>query len=183
MPVSISRLKKLGTPRLDLAPGVYPAHIVGMVYPKESGGVSRRTYGEYLLQVHRGDSVCYVSTKPFDVSINEGSPLCKLLCGLTESNDCDELYKWLERNEYFKDGVFDECDFLGVPLLARVDRFNRRNSPNLTYNLVTGFLPIPETSEPELVTDRLIPYGFARPKKYELVKLDELDIDEAQSCQ
>jgi hypothetical protein len=179
MPVAINRIQKLGTPRLDLNPGAYPAHIVGMVYPKEANGECRRTFGESLLQVHKGDGVCYVATRPFDVSINEESPLCELLCGLTGAKDSDALYKWLEKNDYFNDGIFDECDFIGVPVMAQVERFTRRNDPTNTYNIVTGFAPIPESSEPKLNTTRLIPYGFARPNKYEIVKLDELDIDDA----
>lgn len=179
MPVALNRITKLGTPRLDLNPGAYPAHIVGMVYPKESNGVCRRTFGEYLLQVHKGDGVCYVATRPFDVSINADSPLCGLLCGLTGSRDTDHLYRWLQKNGYFKDDMFDECDFLGVPVLAQVERYTRRGDPNSTYNIVTGFAPIPENQEPELNTTRLIPYGFAKPSKYEIVKLDELDIDDA----
>ena len=179
MPVAINRINKLGTPRLDLNPGAYPAHIVGMIYPKEANGECRHTFGEFLLQVHKGDGVCYVATRPFDVSINEESPMCKLLCGLTGSKNSDELYAWLDDHGYFENDVFDECDFLGVPLLAQVERFSRRNDPANTYNIVTGFAPIPESSEPSLNTTRLIPYGFARPGKYEIVKLDELDIDDA----
>ena len=45
---------KLGTPKMDLAPGAYPAHIVAVVYPKEPNGTCRRTFGEFLLQVHKG---------------------------------------------------------------------------------------------------------------------------------
>ena len=179
MPVTINRINKLGTPRLDLAPGAYPAHIVGMVYPKEANGECRHTFGEYILQVHKDDCVCYLATRPFDVSINKHSPLCKLLCGLTGSKNGKELYGWLEKNGYFKDNIFDERDFIGVPLMAQVERFTRRDDASAAYNIVTGFAPIPESAVPTLNTDRLIPYGFARPNKYELVKLDELSIDEA----
>lgn len=179
MPVAVNRIGKLGTPRLDLAPGAYPAYIVGMIYPKESNGECRRTFGEYLLQVHKGDCVCYVATRPFDVSINEASPLYRLLCGLTGAKDRDELYRWLDSKGYFRNGVFDECDFIGVPVMASVERFSRRNDATATYNIVTGFAPIPSSAEPKLNTARLIPYGFARPNKYEIEKLDELDIDEA----
>lgn len=179
MPVAVNRIRKLGTPRLDLEPGAYPAHIVGMVYPKEVNGECRHTFGEYLLQVHKGDLVCYLATKPFDVSINEESPLSKLLQGLTGTKNSDELFKWLEGNGYFEDGVFDERDFIGVPLMAHVERFCRRTDATARYNVVTGFAPIPESAVPTLNTTRLIPYSFARPHKYELVKLDELSIDEA----
>lgn len=179
MPVAVNRIHKLGTPRIDLSPGAYPAHIVGMIYPKEANGECRHTFGEFLLQVYKDDLVCYVATRPFDVSINKESPLCGLLCGLTGAADSDSLYKWLESNGYFKTGTFNECDFLGVAVMARVERFARRNDPSNTYNIVSGFAPLPSSAEPPLNTSRLIPYGFARPAKYELVKLDELGVDEA----
>lgn len=179
MPVSLSRIKKLGTPRMDLPPGDYPAHIVAMVYPKEPGGECRQTFGEYVLQVHKGAGVCYIATKPFDISINEESHLYTLLAGLTGSHSSDELFDWLEDHEYFENDIFDECLFLGVAVMAHVERRTRMNDPSTAYNIVTGFSPLPPEMEPELNTSRLIPYGFARPNKYEIVKLDELDIDNA----
>jgi len=179
MPVSLNRIKKLGTPRLDLAPGDYPAHIVAMVYPKENNETCRRTFGEFVLQVHKGAGVCYVATKPFDISINEESYLYTLLSGLTGTSSSDELYDWLDDHGYFEDGMFDECNFLGVPVMARVERQLRNNDPSFAYNRVVGFAPLPEELEPELNTTRLIPYGFARPNKYEIEKLDELGIDNA----
>lgn len=179
MPVSVNRITKIGTPRMDLAPGAYPAHIVAMVYPKESNGECKRNRGEFLLQVHKGEGVCYVPTCPFDVSICEESPLYKLLCGLTGCSSSDSLYGWLSRHGYFKEGIFDECDFLGVPVLAQVERRSRRNDPSSSYNIVTGFAPISTSDEPELNTSRLIPYGFARLSKFEIEKLDELEIDNA----
>lgn len=179
MPVSLSRIQKLGTPRMDLPPGDYPAHIVAMVYPKEQDGSCRKTYGEYVLQVHKGAGVCYIATKPFDVSINEESHLYTLLAGLTGSKSPKQLYDWLEEHDYFVDDTFDECDFLGVSVMAHVERKNRMNDQAVAYNIVTGFSPIPDELEPELNTSRLIPYGFARPNRYEIVKLDELDVDNA----
>lgn len=178
MPVSIDKIKKISTPRLDLYPGVYPARIVAMVYSKKGNPRGKRVQGEYLLQVRAVDDVCYVATRPFTVSINEGSPLCGLLCGLTGTRGSDELFDWLDTNEYFKDGMFDECDFIGVPLMATIDRAARRGAPQMTYNVVTGFAPIAESVVPELDTNRLIPYSFARPDRYEIEKLPELDIDE-----
>lgn len=178
MPVNLKRIRKLATPRLDLAPGAYPAHIVAVVYPKENNGSCRRTYGEFLLQVHKGTGVCYVPTKVFDISINEQGIMYKLLSGLTGTRSSEELFKWLEKNGMLGEDVFDEAEFLGSPVLAQVDRVNRNSEQNAgTYNIVTGFAPLASNDEPDLVTDRLIPYGYARFDRYEIEKLPELDLD------
>lgn len=177
MPVSVNRIMKMGTPRIDLNPGTYPGIIVGVIYPKEKDGNCMYTRCEYLLQVHRGNDVCYVPTIPFDVSINEDSNLFELLSGLTGMKTAESLYKWLDDNDYFQDDTFDERDFLGCPVNAVVARRKHKNPPFHTYNIVTGFAPILETLEPELKTNRLIPCGFVNPKKYELEKLDELEVD------
>lgn len=184
MPVPVSRLMKLGTPRLDLPTGDYPAIIVAMVYPKETNGACNRTRGEYLLQVHNKEGmVCYVATKPFDISINESSPLYTLLCGLSNTHSPEQLFSWLERNDYFVDDMFDETAFLGAPVMAHVERREKRK-PNVPgpvkfYNLVTEFAPIDESREPTLNTGRLIPAGFGNNAKYVIEKLDELEVDEA----
>lgn len=177
MPVSIDRIMKMGTPRLDLQPGVYPGIIVGVVYPKEKDGSCEHDRGEFLLQIHRGNDICYVPTMPFAISINEDSPLFELLSGLTGISSADQLYEWLEDNGYFQDDTFDERDFMGVAVNATVARRTHRNPPNHPYNIVTGFAPIAVELEPELKTDRLIPYGFARANKYELEKMDGLEVD------
>lgn len=188
MPVSVKRIKKLGTPRIDVEPGAYPGIIVAMTYPKETNGDCRHTYGEYIVQLHipnRG--VCYAATLPFDVSINPASPLYGLLAGYSGCNSVDSLYKWLDANGYFTNGIFDERDFIGERIMAKVDRkfrkdFSadgdfRRDDPRNTYNIVTGFAPIPESAAPELNADRLIPYGLVKPGKYEIEKLSEIGVD------
>lgn len=178
MPVNLSRIMKLGTPKMDLAPGAYPAHIVAVVYPKEPNGTCRRTFGEFLLQVHKGDGVCYVPTKLFDISINEQSPMFHLLSGLTGTHSSMELFKWLKKKNMLGEDEFDETNFLGSPVLAQVDRFTRNSEKHPgTYNVVTGFAPLASHLEPNLVTDRLIPYSFAKFDKFVIEKLPELDID------
>ena len=87
------------------------------------------------------------------------------------------------RHDYFVDDMFDETDFLGAPVMAHVERREKRKpnvpGPSKFFNLVTEFAPIDESREPTLNTGRLIPAGFANTNKYVIEKLEELEVDEA----
>lgn len=179
MPVPVSRITKMSTPRIDLPAGNYPGHIVAMLYPKETNGECRLTFGEYLLQLHHQGNVTYVATRAFDISINSDSPMCALLCGLSGAENSEALYKWLESNGYFSNGVFDECAFLGSPVMATVERLVKNDASNVTYNVVSALSPLPENETVELRSDRLIPYSFAKPSRFVIRKLDGFALAEA----
>ena len=154
MPVSLSEIKKIPTPRQILSEGTYKAIIAGVVYPNNTYGRSGYKM-QFLLQVRGPKGICYLHSIPFYLSVVEDGEFFKLMRNVGKVNTDDEMLKWFEECKFIENNMLDETAFIGLPVYAKVTA-HKKGTNDIT-NSITEFSFCPDSEALSLDATKLIP--------------------------
>lgn len=137
-----------------------------------------------LLQLVSPIGVCYVTTPPFQLSLDERGFFFNFLRGYAGVADSDGLVGWMETFRYpdgtkmvDSNGNFDERSLIGLPVYATVDVHNisPKMGSKFRTQQVTAIRSAPNSFK--LDPQWLIPSSFGEPK-YDIAFASELEQDE-----
>lgn len=156
MPIKISEMLKIPTPRQILETGTYKAVIAGLVYPNNTYGHNGYKM-QFLLQVNGPKGICYTHSIPFYLSLVEDAEFFKLMKNVAGVNNSHEMIEWLDEGGFINENdELDETSFIGLSVLAKVNAITKKNS-NDVINTINEFTFCPDSEAIHIDETKLIP--------------------------
>lgn len=159
---------------LKINPDEYPGNIAAVLTPRncQEGTI------KLLFQIVSPIGTCYVTTPPFQLSLDERGFFFTMMAPLSGAIDSAGLVKWLEERKLVnKDGIFDEASLIGMPVMANVEVHSNtlKNGSRFRSQQVTYIKAAPDNYK--LDPTWRIPSSFGDPR-YDIQYAECLEVDE-----